>query len=357
VQDGRIMGASAFRVTYWGTTGSFARPLVPQEVTAKLVRCLQELARCDLLERISAAQNDAGHLAELLEQYVPHWARSTYGGNTTCLEIATDDALLIVDAGSGLRDLGIDLCRRWAAAGYAGPRSGHLLLTHAHFDHTFGTPFFDPLYDGRNSFTIRGPQSAIHSLNNVLSPTSEFNGIYHPASFNHLQGVKELLVVEPGSEFSLGRTRIATYPLRHPGGALAYRFERDGRRLVIATDHEQLELCDAALAEFARGADLLYADAQYLREEYEGQVGIEGEPALSRRGWGHTPVDGCVATALAAGVRRLHLGHREPKRSDAGLEQIEQLAQGWMREALAAAGRPESDCEVCLPVERSTYEI
>jgi ribonuclease BN (tRNA processing enzyme) len=111
--------------------------------------------------------------------------------------------------------------------------------------------------------------------------------------------------LEPGREFHIGGTRIKTFPLNHPGGALAYRLERAGRVVVFASDHEQHESPDRSLADFAQEADVLYMDAQYLDDEYQGRAGIRGERPTPRRGWGHSTVEGCIVTAAAAGVRRI----------------------------------------------------
>src|SRR3954451_13377514 len=116
--------------------------------------------------------------------------------------------------------------------------------------------------------------------------------------------IKAFRPIEIGQEFTIGHTRLTTFALHHPGGSVAYRLDRGGRAVVIATDHEHLEAPDGKLAEFARGADLYYADAQYLPEEYVGTAGIEGAKPISHRGWGHSTVDDVVATAAAADVKR-----------------------------------------------------
>jgi ribonuclease BN (tRNA processing enzyme) len=137
---------------------------------------------------------------------------------------------------------------------------------------------------------------------------------------------------------------VTTLALNHPGGSLAYRFDRAGKSVVIATDHEQPEAPDLTLAKFAQGADLLYMDAQYLQGEYAGEIGIGNEAPQARIGWGHTPIEACLPTALAAGVKRLDLGHHEPRRSDAMLRELDCYARqlphagGSLRVGLAYQG-------------------
>ena len=116
---------------------------------------------------------------------------------------------------------------------------------------------------------------------------------------------------------------------------MAYRFENSGKVFVFATDHEHPAAPDPGLVEFARGADLFYTEGQYTLAEYSAEVGIAGDPPMSHRGWGHSPVESCIVTALAAGVGRLHLGHRDPRRNDLNIAELETYAQGFLREELA----------------------
>ena len=130
-----------------------------------------------------------------------------------------------------------------------------------------------------------------------------------------------------------------------------------GKRFVFCTDHEHKDVPDRELMAFARGADLLYLDGQYLADEYEGKIGIMGEAPLSRRGWGHSSVEACVATAVAAGARVLHVGHREPKRDDSDLARVDLYIQQSMATALQSAGRDPASCRTCIPWEGLTVPI
>ena len=145
--------------------------------------------------------------------------------------------------------------------------------------------------------------------------------------------------------------------MNHPGGCVAYRLERGDRHVVVATDHEHREIPDRSLADFARRADLLYADAQYLPEEYIGKIAIGGGTPQSHVGWGHSTVDAAVATAVEAEVRTLHLGHHEPRRTDSELHDIEHLAERLLRDRLVAAGKPADACSVRLAHEDLTLDI
>jgi phosphoribosyl 1,2-cyclic phosphodiesterase len=348
---------AVFTITYWGVTGTLSAPLRPLAVTDKLVAALRLLAERGRLAGLAPGPGLEAEVRRLVEAELPFHLRSTYGGNTTCVEVQTPDALFVLDCGSGFRELGVDLEARWRAAGTATNRSAHVLVTHPHGDHVFATPYFGPFYSPANSFTIWGPQEVLDSLAVLFDPASRLSKLYFPPTYDQMKALEEFRVVRAGDDWRIGSTRIRTHALNHPGGCLAYRFDGGGRAFVFATDHEQLETPDRGLAEFARGADLLYAEGQYTRAEYEGREGIHGGPPLPRRGWGHTPVEDCVATAVAAGVRELHVGHRDPQRDDEQLARLEARVQEWMRDALRGAGRLEDGCRVRLAHEGLTVRL
>jgi phosphoribosyl 1,2-cyclic phosphodiesterase len=314
------------------------------------VAALVHLARHHAAE-LQRAGNDEARLRALVELHLPFHLRSTFGGHTTCVEVQTPDGLFIIDCGSGLRELGVALEKRWNDPGYRGPRAAHVFITHAHMDHTLATPFFDPYLDPRNQFSLYGSASVLRSLEAVLDPSSPLSNTYFPPTFDLLKALRNKHVIDGGRSLSFGRTTVATQQLRHPGGCLGYRFDCGGKRFVFCTDHEHQEVPDPQLAAFARDADLLYLDGQYLAEELDGRVGIMGEAPQARNGWGHSSVEACVATAVAARARLLHVGHREPKRDDNDLARVEQYLQRRLAQALAAAAREPGWCAGCIPFE------
>jgi phosphoribosyl 1,2-cyclic phosphodiesterase len=301
--------------------------------------------------------SDEATLRGIVETHLPFHLRSTYGGNTTCIEVQTPDALLILDCGSGFRELGIDLERRWNAPDYSGARSAHVLISHPHMDHTYATPYVDPYFDPKNNFILWSSQEVLSSLEAVLSPQSPLSSTYFPPTYDLMKALRDWRKIEAGKSFTIGSTRISTFALNHPGGCLAFRLENAGRVFVFATDHEHQQVPDTDLALFAERADLLYMDGQYLFAEYEGKQGIMGEKPCSRRGWGHSSVEACVATAVAARVRELHVGHREPKRSDADTAAVEQYLKQAMRTAVSRAGRDAAECRALIPYEGMTIRI
>jgi phosphoribosyl 1,2-cyclic phosphodiesterase len=348
---------TVFTITYWGTTGTLPAPLKAAEVNDKIVRSIDVLLEQGGLADLPSGPERREAIRRRLEQHVPFHLRSTYGGNTTCVEVQTPDALIILDSGSGFRELGIALEQRWNAPGYKGPRTAHVLVSHSHLDHVIATPFTDPYFDPRNHFTMWGSAAVLRAMSNVLDPCSPLSHTYFPPTFDLMKALRDCRPIEAGASYQIGSTRFSTFALNHPGGCLAYRLENAGRVFVFATDHEQPEVPDRQLAAFAAGADLLYMDGQYLQAEYEGKEGIMREKAFSRHGWGHSSVEACVATALAAGVREVHVGHREPKRGDEDLARIDNYLGQLLRDGLQAAGRAADACRARIPCEGLTVRL
>ena len=228
------------------------------------------------------------------------------GGNTACVEVrAADGSRVVLDMGTGARALGYAL----AAEAGGGPGETDVLLSHFHWDHLQGLPFFAPLY-------IPGQTVRFHAatgtdrLREFLRGQMAFP--YFPVPFPDLAASTEAVGVEDGVPFRVGSLSIRSFPVHHPQGAHGYRIEAGGAVVVYATDYEHGSPAhDAGLREVARGADVLVSDAQYTADEY----------AL-RRGWGHTTWEHAAALAEEAGVGRLFLFHHDPAHDDAALERI-----------------------------------
>jgi ribonuclease BN (tRNA processing enzyme) len=212
-----------------------------------------------------------------------------------------------------------------------------------------GLPFYSGFFTANPRFTVWGAERVLALLRMMFERGSALGETLIPTKFEHLRALGELRCVNPNESHQIAGVQISTLGLNHPAGSLAYRFEQLGRRIVIATDHEQDAAPEpAALIEFARGADLLYLDAQYRQDEYLGQVGIAGDPPQARRGWGHSTIETAVAIGVAAGVRQLHLGHHDPRRSDSALEQLEKFAQALGADLLKAQNRSAAECQISL---------
>lgn len=234
------------------------------------------------------------------------------GGNTSCVEVvAADGTTLVLDAGTGARALGYALAAR--AAGRAGEI--HLALSHFHWDHLQGLPFFAPLYTPGQ--TIRF-YAATDDAEMLALLRGQMTHPYFPVPFGDLAAATETHQVRDGEPFTVGPMTVLPFPLHHPQGAHGYRIEAGGATVVYATDYEHGSPAhDEGLREVCRGADLVISDAQYTPDEYP-----------LREGWGHTTWEHAAALAAGAGAGRLLLFHHDPSHDDAALGRICSQAQG-----------------------------
>lgn len=334
----------ALYVKYWGVTGSFSDPWQPSNTQDWLVRVLLSLRERDLL---GALQDRSLSHAALQEFFLANLDPTLLAGprrQTTCIEIRTPAALVLVDAGSGLQDCELrSPLPDWPAL----PAECHLWLTHGHWDHLLGLPFYSGFFTADPRFIVWASERVLALLRMMFDRDSALGETLIPTNFEHLRALKELRAVNANERHQIAGLNVSTLALNHPAGSLAYRFEHGGRVFVIATDHEQdTASSPEALIDFARGADLLYLDAQYTQAEYLGQTGIAGELPHTRRGWGHSTLETAVAVGIAAGVKELHLGHHDPRRSDSELGVLEQSAKSLGVKLLKAQNRSADECRI-----------
>jgi phosphoribosyl 1,2-cyclic phosphodiesterase len=249
----------------------------------------------------------------------PGWQTRKFGGNTPCIEVRVDDAVFICDGGSGLRELGIDLVGRGRS-----PIVAHLFFSHSHWDHIQGFPFFVPVYRPDSHLHVYGTVDGDTRIYELLS--GQMHSDYFPVEFKDL-GAKITPECLGASGRVIDGVKVSWFGQVHPGSSLAYRFERDGCRVVYATDNElDITIQNAAESEadpslprhvaddylaFIRDADLLIADGQYSDDEYR-----------TKRGWGHPRATTVVDAAIQAGVKRLAIFHHDPMMSDKAVDDL-----------------------------------
>ncbi len=245
---------------------------------------------------------------------------SRFGGNTACVEVRCGDEVLIFDLGSGARSLGETL---------KAPARATIFISHYHYDHLQGLPFFTPMFLPQNQFTLYGPKRKELGVKAILA--GQMQQPYFPVTAEMVfRAQVDYRDFQVGDVAKVGEARVTALELNHPGGNLGYRVDYRGRSVVYATDIEHGSAVDEQLGEFARDTDLLIYDAQYTEDEY---LGRSGPP---KAGWGHSTWQASVAAANRSQAKRLVLFHHEPTRSDVELEKLLRTVRKQRPEATAA---------------------
>jgi phosphoribosyl 1,2-cyclic phosphodiesterase len=274
-----------------------------------------------------------------------------YGGNTTCIEIRTDsNELLILDAGTGIFPLSQTLLSEM-------PVAANVLLTHSHWDHIQGLPFFVPNFIPGNTLRLHGAFDPIsgNGVEQVMSVQLQYS--YFPVREAELKARIEYVTLTPEESLRIGSATITPYLLSHPVINFGYRIEADGKSVFFTGDHEPayniyspadpdfaeyqqfVDEKEQSVVEAMRGVDVLIADSSYTAQEYP-----------SKRGWGHGSFDSSITYARRAGVGTLFCTHHEPTRSDDALEAA-------FAQALAANPPGIGDPPVRLAREGDTFEF
>jgi len=243
------------------------------------------------------------------------------GGNTSCVEVMCGSERIILDAGTGLRKLGDRMMAEMAL-------EATMLLSHQHWDHIQGIPFFVPAYVPSTKLKVYGGVNGVMSLRETLA--HQMTAPVFPVRLDELGAQIELCEVKSGGKFMVGDAQVTAIKVNHPGGCFAYRIDHDGHSVVYATDTEHYACVDPALRALAAGADVLIYDSQYTPEEYRGDSG------RSKVGWGHSTYVAGAELARSAGVGKYVLFHHDPSRTDAKVNEIETRAKALFASSVAA---------------------
>jgi phosphoribosyl 1,2-cyclic phosphodiesterase len=288
---------------------------------------------------------------------VPSPETLRYGGNTTCLELRADGEIVVLDAGSGIRPLGVALDREFQGR----PIKLSLLITHAHWDHIQGFPFFKPAYDSKNEIRIFGFDGAGATFREIM--TEPMRSPFFPITMRELSARMDINKLTE-MKFSLGQLDIHAAFVNHPGVCAGYRIFTSGGSVAFLPDHEPYEFFlhsargqqpspeqareiaadqHAALVQFLRGSDVLILDAQYTDQEYETHIG-----------WGHGSISSAVSLAREAEVQTLLLFHHDPSHDDKFVDKMVESA----RELVARSGShlevagAQQDSEILLEAKK-----
>jgi phosphoribosyl 1,2-cyclic phosphodiesterase len=255
-----------------------------------------------------------------------------YGGNTPCVEVLAGKTRVVIDAGTGIRELG----RAIAKSGDPAPEV-HLLISHAHWDHIQGFPFFAPALNPKGKIRVYGCQGTGHRLEKVLG--MQMDDDYFPLSFQELTADIRFVEIEKNA-FPVGEAMVESTFLNHPGLALGFNVTHAGRKFTYCSDTEPfrelvlrdeasgsakighyVESLDRKIVEFASGADLFVIDGMFTDDEYGKKLG-----------WGHSCVSDALMVGMAARVKRLYIFHHEPNHTDAFLDDMVEKARAIARE-------------------------
>jgi phosphoribosyl 1,2-cyclic phosphodiesterase len=266
---------------------------------------------------------------------VPGPCTLRYGGNTTCVEVRADGEIIVLDAGSGIRSLGIALEREFRSE----PIKLSLLITHAHWDHIQGLPFFAPVYEKKNEIRVRGYDGVDTSFGKIMA--EPMKAPFFPITMRELSAridIKKLTEME----FFAGNVKVRARFVNHPGVCAGYRLFTGAGSIAFLPDHEPYQFLHSAranhmrpeeakktaeeertgLVEFLYDSDILILDTQYTDTEYETHIG-----------WGHGSVSSAVSLALDAKVHRLLLFHHDPSHDDTKVDAMVDDARRLVRES------------------------
>jgi phosphoribosyl 1,2-cyclic phosphodiesterase len=262
---------------------------------------------------------------------VPGPGTVRYGGNTACIEIRADEELIVLDAGSGIRELGLALENEFGSR----PINLSLLITHVHWDHIQGFPFFVPAYNDKNQIRVFGFNGADSGLQEILKGQMAIP--FFPLALYDLPGRIQFEDLD-SMDFKIGKVRIHARRMNHPGVCVGYRVLTSKGSIAYLPDHEPYDAFKlhssnshllsaeqtqkraredrAELVKFLQGSDILILDSQYTDEEYQAHVG-----------WGHGSLSSAISLASDAGVRKLILFHHDPTHDDQAIDKMVQTAR------------------------------
>ncbi len=245
-----------------------------------------------------------------------------YGGNTSCVEVRVGDHIYIFDCGTGFRVLGQELEREFGDK----PFQAQVFVSHFHWDHIQGMPFFRPLYNSAGSQFVFHSSARTRRLEQVMA--EQMAAPYFPVNLDYMKATRKFYDIETGCVSVDDGIRIRTAYLNHPQGCMGFRLETNEGVVVYATDNEPGDQTfDKAVRKLAEGADILIYDAQYLPEEY----------AARRRGWGHSHWREAVNVVMESGAKELILYHHDPEHTDPIVDKVVEEARNYYPKVRAAA--------------------
>lgn len=311
------------KVRFWGVRGSVPTPITPQQIQNKISAVIQ---------RITAKDIESPDAREKFIAKLPDWIYGTVGGNTPCVQLKSSEGHdFILDAGSGLRGLG-------KFSSKPNDNRYNIFLSHFHWDHIQGLPFFDPVFNPETKIDF---YSGVENAEEILRKQQEAH--FFPVSFDALTKNISFHCLKPKKMVQVCGVKVNCCKMNHPGDSYSYSFEENGRKLVYATDVElsQDDFCPTEEKECVfRNADAIILDSQYTVEE-----------AYKKEHWGHSAFCYAIDFAVHWGIKRIFLFHHEPMYDDKKLNSILQSAR-WYAKFVC-----HSEIKVYLSMENQEFEV
>lgn len=296
------------RIHFWGVRGSLPTPATPDAVETRIAAAVQRITPRDIVDQ---------HSRERFIASLPKWISTVLGGNTACVEIETSSGdIIIFDAGSGIRELGLDLERR---QGYGKkPQTYHIFFSHFHWDHVQGLPFFNPAFNPNNTIIFYATRKNFKQF-----LTDQMQYPYFPITMLGEKGFNahvEFRYLDPEqTEVNINNTRVTWHRVRHPGGCTAYCVSENGKKMIFSTDTElrpqDFEKNPHNTA-FYTDTQVFIIDAQYTLSD-----------SIQREGWGHSTFSVAIDFAIQWNIKKIILFHHEPTYSDKKIYSLKEHAK------------------------------
>ena len=277
------------KIKFWGVRGSIPSPLTNEQIENKLYKTLYLYNKSKYYK--------TKNIQKFLKNS-PFHVNHTYGGNTACIEINCNDELIILDAGSGIRALGLDILKRSDSN-----KTIHLFISHTHWDHICGFPFFVPALITGKKIKIYSP---LPDIKERMIYQQDFR--FFPVELEKMASDMEFIILPENKKYNLNGIDITNFKQNHPGYSFGYSFEYDRKKMVYSSDIEIFNTAQdyyIAYENFINNADILIFDAQYSLQE-----------SLERISWGHSSDTMGVELALKTHIKSLVFFHHEPRNSD-----------------------------------------
>ena len=303
------------RIYFWGTRGSLPASITAETIRDKIVKVLQRSKD----RRLTSDEE----IEQYVDRELPFSLRGGYGNNTPCIEVENGVEYVICDAGTGLRDFGNHHMKMVEQGKRNGKAVFHILISHLHWDHIQGFPFFTPAYIPGNEVRVYGFHEDVERVFTKQQDSPNF-----PVPLKNMKSKIQFSVLFEGRQYEIGGFRVKGIRQNHPGVSYGYRLEKEGKVIVYSSDAEHKTSWDQTarddnypFLEFFREADLLIFDAQY---EWTDAV-------QSKDDWGHSSFIAAVELGVKASVKHLCLFHTEPTYDDARLEVLLEDTRNYLK--------------------------